>query len=47
MTKTMSAEEIQAMFDSSPFIAFMGLKVMSADLEKQEITVRSPMRAEF
>ncbi len=47
MTKTLSAEEIQAMFDSSPFIAFMGLKVMNADLQKQEITVRSPMRAEF
>lgn len=47
MSKTLSAEEIQAMFDSSPFIAFLGLKVMSADIAKQEVTVKAPMRPEL
>ena len=47
MSKILSADDIQAMFDGSPFIAFLGLKVVSADPEKQEITVKAPMRPEF
>lgn len=47
MTKPLSAADIQAMLDASPFIAFCGLKVVSTDPEKQEITIRAPMRAEF
>lgn len=43
----MDAAGIQAHFDASPFIAFMGLKVESLDTEAQELTVRAPMRAEW
>jgi uncharacterized protein (TIGR00369 family) len=44
---SLSAEQVQAIFDRSPFISFMKPSVISADLEKQELTVRAPMRAEF
>lgn len=47
MTKPLSAADIQKMLDASPFIAFLGLTVVSTDPEKQEITIRAPMRAEF
>ena len=43
----LSAEQVQAIFDRSPFISFMKPRVISVDLEKQELTVRAPMRAEF
>ena len=43
----LSAVEIQAIFDRSPFIGWLGLKVMSADPERQEITVRMEMRPEL
>ena len=43
----LSAEQVQAIFDRSPFISFMNLRVISVDLEGQELTVRAPMRAEF
>lgn len=35
------------MLDASPFIAFSGLKAVSADLARGEITMRCPMRLEF
>jgi uncharacterized protein (TIGR00369 family) len=44
---TLSADEIQAMLDISPFNKFLGLKVVSADPVKQEVTMRSELRAEF
>lgn len=44
---TLSAEEVQARFDASPFIAFSGLRVVSLDLEAGEITARAPFRPEF
>lgn len=44
---TLSADEIQAMLDVSPFNKFLGLKVLSADVVKQEVTMRSELRAEF
>jgi uncharacterized protein (TIGR00369 family) len=43
----LTAAEIQTMLDVSPFNTFLGLTVTSADPEKQEITMRTPMRAEF
>ncbi|ABD88518.1 PaaI family thioesterase [Rhodopseudomonas palustris] len=43
----LTAAQIQAMLDASPFAQFLGLAVTSADPEKQEVTMRTPMRAEF
>lgn len=43
----LSAEAIQAKFDASPFIAFLGLKVVEADAANEEITVRAPFRPEL
>ena len=43
----LSAEEIQASLDASPFIAFCGLTVVSLDHGAGEITMRAPMRPEF
>jgi uncharacterized protein (TIGR00369 family) len=43
----LSAAEIQKILDDSPFNAFLGLKVLSADPAKQEVTMRSELRAEF
>lgn len=45
--KILSAAEIQAMLDVSPFNKFLGLTVTSADAAKQEVTMRSELRAEF
>jgi acyl-coenzyme A thioesterase PaaI-like protein len=45
--KTLSAAEIQAIFDRSPFIGWLGLKVVSVDHERQEIAVRMEMRPEL
>jgi uncharacterized protein (TIGR00369 family) len=47
MTEVLSQAQIQAMLDKSPFIAFLGLEVMSADPQKQEVTMRCAMRPEF
>jgi uncharacterized protein (TIGR00369 family) len=47
VVKTLTAAEIQQMLDVSPFNLFLGLTVVTADPVKQEITMRSPMRAEF
>lgn len=44
---SLSAEQVQAIFARSPFISFMKLSVTSVDLERQELTVRAPIRAEF
>jgi uncharacterized protein (TIGR00369 family) len=44
---TLSAADIQKMLDASPFNAFLGLKVVSADPNRQEVTMRSELRAEF
>ena len=43
----LSAEEVQAKLDSSPFITFCNLSVVSLDHDKGEITMRAPMRPEF
>ncbi len=47
MTAPLTAEEIQAMLDASPFIAFMNLRVTSLDAAAGEITMRMPLRPEF
>lgn len=39
--------ELQERLSASGFNAFLGLKVVSADLEKQELVVRAPFRPEF
>ena len=45
--RTLSSAEVQAIFDRSPFISWLGLKVLAIDLERQEITVKMPMRPEL
>ena len=43
----LSAAEVQALFDASPFIGFLGLRVVSVDHEAAEIQVRMPLRPEL
>jgi uncharacterized protein (TIGR00369 family) len=45
--KKLSATDVQAIFDRSPFIGWLGLKVVSLDQERQEIRVRMDMRPEL
>jgi uncharacterized protein (TIGR00369 family) len=43
----LSATDVQAIFDRSPFIGWLGLKVVSLDHERQEIRIRMDMRPEL
>jgi uncharacterized protein (TIGR00369 family) len=43
----LTASEIQAMFDRSPFIKFCNMRVMAVDAERERIVVEMPMRAEL
>jgi uncharacterized protein (TIGR00369 family) len=45
--KKLDAAAVQAIFDRSPFIGWLGLQVVSLDHERQEITVRMAMRPEL
>ena len=45
--KPLSGEEIQKYLDASPFIAFMGLKVVETDPAHERITMRCEMKPEF
>ena len=45
--KKLSTTDVQAKFDRSPFIGWLGLKVVSLDHERQEIRVRMDMRPEL
>ena len=47
MSDPLNAGELQAMLDHSPFIAFLGLKVTSADPAREEVTMVAAMRPEF
>jgi uncharacterized protein (TIGR00369 family) len=47
MSDPLTKEQIQAALAKSPFIAFLGLEVVSADPEKQEVVMRLAMRPEF
>jgi uncharacterized protein (TIGR00369 family) len=46
-TVPLSAAEIQKQLDGSVFISFLGLTVVSADPNAQEVVMRLPMRPEF
>jgi uncharacterized protein (TIGR00369 family) len=43
----LSAAQIQAAFDASPFLGFLGLKVVALDHEEGTLTVSMPMRPEL
>lgn len=45
--KKMEAADIQATFDRSPFISFLGLKVIAVDHEKSTFSARMPLRPEL
>ena len=45
--KKLDSAGVQAIFDLSPFISWLGLKVVSLDHARQEITVRMAMRPEL
>ncbi|MGS1011679.1 PaaI family thioesterase [Achromobacter anxifer] len=47
LAATLDAAAIQAKFDDSPFIAWLGLSVRDVNHEQGELTVLAPMRAEF
>ena len=47
MSEPLSAERLQKMLDSSPTIAFLGLRMVSADPVAQEVVMDAPMRPEF
>jgi len=43
----LTAAQVQAMLDASPFIAFMRIRVLSVDAEAQSITMSMPLRPEL
>jgi len=43
----LTTAQIQAHFDASPFISFLGLRVISLDYESQTLTAVMPMRPEL
>jgi uncharacterized protein (TIGR00369 family) len=43
----LSIEQINAMFDKSPFIGFLGMRARSLDYDKSEITMHLPLKAEL
>ena len=45
--KPLTGDELQAMLDRSPFIAFLGLKITEADPAKEMVTMSCAMRPEF
>ena len=45
--RKLSSAEVQAIFDRSPFIGWLGLQVVALDHERQEITIRMAMRPEL
>jgi uncharacterized protein (TIGR00369 family) len=45
--KPLSAEELQAMLDHSPFISFLGLRITEADAATEQVTMVCDMRPEF
>ena len=44
---TLSAEQIQATFDASPFLSFLRLRVVALDHDAGTLTVSMPMRPEL
>jgi uncharacterized protein (TIGR00369 family) len=47
MSDALTKEQLQTALGRSPFIAFLGLEVVSADPAKQEVAMRLAMRPEF
>ena len=47
MNQPLTAAELQAKMQLSPFIRSLGLIVLSADPARQEVVMRVPMRPEF
>jgi uncharacterized protein (TIGR00369 family) len=45
--RKLSPTDVQALFDRSPFISWLGLRVVSLDHDGQQITVTMPMRPEL
>ena len=43
----LSVEQIQAIFDASPFLGFLRLRVVALDHDAGTLTVSMPMRPEF
>jgi uncharacterized protein (TIGR00369 family) len=43
----LSAQDIQGHFDGSPFMSFLGLRVVHVDHDRGELTVTMPMRPEI
>ena len=43
----LDAAAVQSILDRSPFIGFLGLRVVSVDHDKTEIVMRMPMRPEL
>ena len=39
--------QVQALFDASPFIHWLGLQVIAIDHDRSEISVRMPLKAEL
>jgi uncharacterized protein (TIGR00369 family) len=46
-TEPLTREQLQQKLEHSPFIRSLGLEVVVADHEKQELTVRTQLRPEF
>ncbi|MEM6460869.1 MAG: PaaI family thioesterase [Pseudomonadota bacterium] len=47
MELKMTAEEVQASMDASPFIAFLGLRIVEVDEEAGSVTMTMPIRPEL
>jgi len=45
--KPLTSDELQRMLDHSPFIHFLGLKVVEADPAKELVTMSCAFRPEF
>ena len=43
--RRLAAEDIQALFDASPFMSTLNLKVLALDADRSELTVRMPLHA--
>ncbi len=43
----LGVEQIQALFDASPFIAWLGLRALALDHEKSEFSARMPLKPEL
>lgn len=47
VAERLSLEQINAIFDKSPFIGFLGMRATALDYDKSEITMVMPLRPEL